>query len=65
MIADGGGVDNDSSLGVDTVHDSEDEMEMVSGINGIESFFSNGGVDIDVDSIGVCRQFKKYACSAE
>jgi len=42
------------------------EEEMVSGVTEIEFFFSGKDVDVDDEiEIGVCRQFKKYACSAE
>jgi len=42
------------------------EEEMVSGVIEIEFFFSGKDVDVgDGIGIGACKQFKKYACSAE
>jgi len=62
FVADTGGIGKDSSLGVDTVHDLGEEET----ISRIESFFSRKDVgDGDEVETGVCRQFKKYACSAE
>jgi len=42
------------------------EEEMVSGVTEIKFLFLEKDVDVgDEIGIGVCRQFKKYACSAE